>query len=152
MISTPSYIPIPRPTPLTTPNSIHIQWAILPQFTFQIARQADTWDKQQVCSKSRLCLLESDAAINKFTKCSHNSANSLTIFWHTIFHVCTQNFPFTHSFLSTVLQFFIPDIQSCNIKPTDMSFYRAVLSNVGDNRIHFFIPTQCSLPCIIHVL
>jgi len=37
----PSNTPIPRLTPLTTPNSIWIQSAILPQYTFQTDRHTD---------------------------------------------------------------------------------------------------------------
>jgi len=37
-ITTPSNAPIPRPTPLTTPNSIQIHLAILPQYTFRTDR------------------------------------------------------------------------------------------------------------------
>jgi len=38
---TPSNTPIPQPTPLTNPNSIQIQSAVLPQYTFRTDRQTD---------------------------------------------------------------------------------------------------------------
>jgi len=40
-IATSSNTPIPRPTPLTIPNGIRIQSAILPQYI-------DRWDRRQV--------------------------------------------------------------------------------------------------------
>jgi len=47
-----SNTPIRRPTSLTTQNGIHIQSAVLPQYTFRTDRQTDTqtdrWDRWQV--------------------------------------------------------------------------------------------------------
>jgi len=40
-ITTPSNTPILRPTPLTTPNDIRIQLAVLPQYTLQTDRPTD---------------------------------------------------------------------------------------------------------------
>jgi len=40
-ITTRIYTPIPRPTPLTTPNGIRIQSAVLPQYTFRLHRETD---------------------------------------------------------------------------------------------------------------
>jgi len=37
----PSNTPVPRPTPLTTPNGIRIQSAVLPQYTFRTDRPTD---------------------------------------------------------------------------------------------------------------
>jgi len=53
--------PIPRPTPLTTPNSIRIQSAVLPQYTCRTNRQtdtqSDTWVRRQVYSNSACAVL-----------------------------------------------------------------------------------------------
>jgi len=47
-----SNAPIPWPTPLTIPNSIRIQSAVLPQYTFRTDRPTDTqtdrWTRRQV--------------------------------------------------------------------------------------------------------
>jgi len=40
-VATPSNTPIFRPTPLTTPNGIRIQSAVLPQYTFRTHTQTD---------------------------------------------------------------------------------------------------------------
>jgi len=47
-ITTPSNTPILRPTPLTIPNGIRIQSAVLPQYPFRTHRQTNRWDRQQV--------------------------------------------------------------------------------------------------------
>jgi len=50
--------------PLTTPNGIRIQSAVLPQYTFRTHRQTDRWDRRQTCTKSAYAharLTESDA-------------------------------------------------------------------------------------------
>jgi len=58
----PSDTRIPRLTPLITPNDIHIQSAILPQYTFWTDRQA----RREVCKNTHLCSiwLYSDMANN----------------------------------------------------------------------------------------
>jgi len=52
MISTPSYTPIPRLTPLTTPNGIQIQSAICPQYTLQTDTHRQT-DRQRHRQRER---------------------------------------------------------------------------------------------------
>ena len=42
MITTPSNTPVLRPTPLSTPNGIRIQSAVLPHYTFRTDRRTDT--------------------------------------------------------------------------------------------------------------
>jgi len=78
-----SNTPIPRPTPLTTPNGIWIHSAVLPQYTFRTHIQTDTqterWDKRQVYANSAYALLiVSDALIKnpqrqalQFALCTH---------------------------------------------------------------------------------
>jgi len=58
---------IPRPIPLTTPNGVRIQSAVLPQYTFRtdIHTQTDRWDKRQVYSNDAYALLYSQ----KVTHC-----------------------------------------------------------------------------------
>jgi len=46
-----SNTPISRPTPLTTPNSIQIQLAVLPQYALRTNRQTD---QRQVCANTSL--------------------------------------------------------------------------------------------------
>jgi len=82
MISTQSNTSIPRPTPLTTPNGIQIQSAVLPQYTLRTDRQTDRQtdtqtdrptdqptdglgNKSVLCTNTRLRLIEySDVAKN----------------------------------------------------------------------------------------
>jgi len=52
--SLPSNTSIPQPTPLTTPNDIQIQSAVLPQYILRTDRQTDTGARRQLCSNSRL--------------------------------------------------------------------------------------------------
>jgi len=64
----PSNTPISPPTPLTIPNDIRIQLAVLPQYTFRIDRQThgptDRWDRWQTSTMNAYALLiESDALI-----------------------------------------------------------------------------------------
>jgi len=83
----PSNAPIPRPTPLTIPNGIQIQSAILPQYTLQTDQQSnrrtdrltDTWDWWRVCSKRRLRLIVSDVANKNYTSIV------LILFYHYTF-------------------------------------------------------------------
>jgi len=64
--------PIPQMIPLTTPNGIQIQSAVLPQYTLRTDwltdwptdKQTNTWHWQQICTKSCLHLIVSDAANN----------------------------------------------------------------------------------------
>jgi len=46
---------IPWLTPLTTPNGIHIQSAVFPQFTYRRDRETNRWARRQLCSKIRVC-------------------------------------------------------------------------------------------------
>jgi len=48
---------MPKPTPLTTPNDIGIQSAILPQYTFRTDRPTDGIGEKPV---PRVFMLESD--------------------------------------------------------------------------------------------
>jgi len=62
----PSNTPMPRPTPLTTPNGIWIHSAVLPQYTFRTDRQTDQptdrWSRRETCKKfKRVLMLKSDA-------------------------------------------------------------------------------------------
>ena len=62
----PCNTPIPRPTPLTTPNGIQIQSAVLPQYTLRTDRPTDMWARREVCTKTVYALYidSSDAAKN----------------------------------------------------------------------------------------
>jgi len=55
-----SNTPIPRPTPLTTPNGIRINSAVLPQYTFQTDRQTNRQTDGLTLGEN---LIESDALI-----------------------------------------------------------------------------------------
>ena len=68
----PSNTPIPRLTPLTTPNGIQIQLVVLPQYTLQTDRQTDR-PSDGLCDKSvptaaYALLYYSDAAKNALKK------------------------------------------------------------------------------------
>jgi len=57
----PSNTPIPQLTPLTTPNGIQIQLAVLPQYTFR----TDRWSRRQAHTMSAplTMLIESDTLV-----------------------------------------------------------------------------------------
>ena len=64
----PSDTPIPRPTPLTTPNGIRIHSAVLPQYILRTDRQIDRWSRRMFHNMSHLnslYLIESAAANNE---------------------------------------------------------------------------------------
>jgi len=49
-----SYTPIPRPTPLTTPNDFPIQSAGFPQFSHRTGRRRTDWQRGQTCTNTHL--------------------------------------------------------------------------------------------------
>jgi len=66
----PSNTPIPRQTPLTIPNGIRIQLAILPQYTFRTDRQTD---KPVGLSQNSVETLYAGNVEHHYTKISENS-------------------------------------------------------------------------------
>ena len=75
-VSTPSNTPIPRQTPLTAPNGIQIQSAVLPQHTLRTDRPTDRWDWRQVCTNTRLRSIDCIATRIKTGKPSLELATS----------------------------------------------------------------------------
>jgi len=62
-ITTPSNTPIHRPTPLTTPNDIRIQSAVLPQYTLRNDRPTDRWSMRMFHNMSAaLAMLNADSS------------------------------------------------------------------------------------------
>jgi len=118
----PSNTPVPRPTPLTSPNSIHIQSAVLPQYTIHTDRPADRLGNRFVPRPTYALYVDcSDTANNSNKKSQSNlekphrlhscrewRTDSSAAYSSCALPTCRQIQPLSHGYATSTLQYRIP--------------------------------------------
>ena len=76
------FLGISKPTPLTTPNGIRIQLAVLPQYTLRTDTHRLTWSRRETCTNTHLrCIGYSDTISYFYVELRD------TYFWPTVLSV-----------------------------------------------------------------
>jgi len=85
----PSNIPIPRPTPLTIPNGIRIQSAVLPQYTFRRDTQTDRHTQTDRWARRQVSKISDNYARYADRERRANNRSSKRFYQSTMLTLCT---------------------------------------------------------------